>query len=410
LSVINTSSLTFKTKIIGFIAAFFLIISTILAIQLTIYHDRQIEITKAIMLYQALSDQEPNTKQFDKYLKEHDLTPISINLAKKVKHAGSSIFSNKGMRETCPSTSIEIFIFENQYYYAYRQDTMYFFRDAAPMTPIKLYIIITALIVASVLFFLHRYVENSIRPLKKLHEEIKRFGRGEKNIMTQTQGNDEIAEVTNAFHDAVDTISALERGRTLFIRNLLHELKTPIQKGKLIALMQEDCNKDKVMLERIFFEMEQHLNELVKIELFTSKKITPQINVYAAIDLYEDITEKLDLSPHDIVHNVQNQKIAVDFELFSLALKNLLDNARKYATQMPIELIWNDEGIEVINIGEKLKGEFETYVEAFTRDTTHHSLEGMGLGLYITNEILEYHYFKLAYDYREGKHFFKINL
>lgn len=407
---INTTSLIFKTRLIGLIAAVFLILSTLLAVALTVYYDKKVEVDRAIMLYQTLFEQKPDDATFRMYLQMHHLTPIPMDLAMTVMQKGVPLLRDEGLTDTFKDANIEIFIFDGKYYYAYKEDTMYYFRSEAPMRPVKLYIIFTALVAALILFFLHRYVENSIKPLTRLHREIRRFGEGEKEIKTRTEGNDEVAEVANAFHDAVNTILSLERGRTLFLRNLLHELKTPIQKGKLIVYMMEEGHKDKEMLEKIFLQMEQHLNDLVQIESFTSKKITPVIRPHAAIDLFEGVMEKIDLEPENILHNIANQQVDVDFELFSLALKNLLDNARKYATGMPIELKWGDSQIEVINRGMPLEAPFETFIQPFTRDKTHHSLEGMGLGLYIANEILEQHGFRLEYFYADDRHYFLIIL
>lgn len=399
----KTNSLIFKTRLIGFIAALFLLLATLLAITLTVYYDKKVEMDRAIMLYRTLFEEKPDEATFKMYLDMHHLTPISMDEAMEVMRKGTLLLADEGLADTFRDANIEIFIYKDQYYYAYKQDTMYYFRSEAPMTPVKTYILLVAGAVALLLVWLHRYVENSIKPLKRLHGEIRRFGRGETEITTRIDGDDEVAEVANAFDEAVQTILHLEKGRALFLRNLLHELKTPIQKGKLVVFMQPE-SPDKEMLEEVFVQMEQELNDLVRIEAFTTGKVALNLTPCAAIDLYEEAAEKLGLTPEQAVHDIRDQQVTVDFQLFSLALKNLLDNARKYATGLPVKVEWNDRRLLIVNEGPPLEGSFRDYLKPFTRDQTHHSLEGMGLGLYIANEILERHGFALEYRYREGRH------
>jgi two-component system OmpR family sensor kinase len=285
---------------------------------------------------------------------------------------------------------------------------MYYYRSDAEPTPFKLYIIIIALVLALLLVFLHRYIESSIRPLRKLKEGIEKFAIGDKTLDIDTSGKDEVALVAKSFVKAVNEIEALERGRTLFLRNIMHELKTPLTRGKLISFMMKDEISEKEKLENIFNQMEMHLKDLVNIESLNSQKLQLDKKSYAAIDLVENALDKLDIQSEQISVNINVNTVEVDFELFSLAIKNLIDNARKYATTYPIEVLWDSEKFEVSNTGQALEKPIEAYFEAYTRDQSHTALEGMGLGLYITKEILEKHGCTLHYYYENGKHHFGI--
>jgi two-component system OmpR family sensor kinase len=93
----------------------------------------------------------------------------------------------------------------------------------------------------------------------------------------------------------------------------------------------------------------------------------------------------------------------VDFELFTLVIKNLLDNALKYSTDKHVTVIISAQGLEVMNIGEKLKEPLENYFKPF-----HTSKKGLGLGLYIVKSILDIHQMHLDYLYTEGANWFRI--
>jgi two-component system OmpR family sensor kinase len=47
-------------------------------------------------------------------------------------------------------------------------------------------------------------------------------------------------------------------------------------------------------------------------------------------------------------------------------------------------------------------------LKAYQRDVEQHALEGMGLGLYIANEIVTRHGYELQYEFSNGQHHFSI--
>ncbi|ECC3063008.1 HAMP domain-containing histidine kinase, partial [Campylobacter jejuni] len=99
--------------------------------------------------------------------------------------------------------------------------------------------------------------------------------------------------------------------------------------------------------------------------------------------------------------------INVDMEIFSVILKNLIDNALKYSNNGTCELFCCKECFTIKNPGKPLAEPIEHYLEAFTREK-HNQVKGMGLGLYIVSEVCKLHNFDLIYFYDDGKHCFKI--
>ena len=117
-----------------------------------------------------------------------------------------------------------------------------------------------------VIVLLYLTMRRSLRPLKKLARQIQRFGEGDMTISTKSNKLDEIAFVANQFDAAAKKIRAMKEARTLFMRNIMHELKTPITKGKLsVALMEENDVSD--VLRRAFSRMEHLIAEMAKVEL-----------------------------------------------------------------------------------------------------------------------------------------------
>lgn len=407
---IKSYSIISATRIVGLTAAVLLVIATILAINVAIYNDKNNEVHRAVMLYDILFMEHPTPEDFSKYLHKHQLTPVTGVDIKNVREFGVPLIEDELLRRTLQSGKIEIFAYKDHYYYAYKMHDMYYYRSDVPMTPFKLYIGATAIFILLLLIVLYRYMTMGVKPLKRLHQQIKKFSMGEKDIDTRVDGDDEVALVANAFHDSVQKVNALEKSRSLFMRNVMHELKTPITKGKLMTVLLDVDTQEKAELNELFEQMQTHLNDLAQVESLTAKSLQLQPKEYALIDIVEQGYDMLGINEDQCKNYLQHEKVFVDFNLFAYALKNLIDNGIKYAEVLPIIIKFEDSCIKVINKGEPLKEDFNAYLKAFARDRTYHSIEGMGLGLYIANEIIEKHGYALQYEYINGSHHFNICL
>ncbi|WP_345969153.1 ArsS family sensor histidine kinase [Sulfurimonas sp. HSL1-6] len=405
---INPRSIIFAARLVGAITALLLIAATLMALYLSIQLDKRNEIQRAVMLYDLLFMTKPTPEAFARYLKEHQLTPVGGEVMKRIREEGKPFIEDPLLRRTFQSGNIEIFVYDMHCYYAYKMHDMYYYRSDKEMTPYMLYILIAATLVLVTVILLYRYMSGSIEPLQNLHRQILRFADGEKGIDTKVEGSDEVAQVANAFHDSVQKIEALQRSRSLFLRNVMHELKTPISKGKLLAHLLEINPKDKAILEELFEQMQGHLNDLARVESLTARHLQLDIRFYACIDVLDQAIDLLDVPRSELEITVGNEKIMVDFDLFAYALKNLIDNAVKYASHRPVSIAFAENCLRIANAGEPFKEEYTHYLKAYQRDLSQHSLEGMGLGLYIVNEIVTRHGYALRYAYEEGQHVFKI--
>ena len=253
------------------------------------------------------------------------------------------------------------------------------------------------------------FLRKKLEPLLVLKENMILLSQGNFSISTKTAGKDEISQVANEFDNAIKQLRQLRESRNLFLRNIMHELKTPITKGRLISDMCEDDEKKEILI-RVFQRLEYLLSEFAKIEELTSGKINLQKENYYAYDLVEQAFDILLLDSERIdVFDNYDLFLDVDFELFSIALKNLIDNAISYNTNGNPEIFIEKDFIKIVNKGEKLKKDIEDYYKPFNHDYEDSS-SGLGLGLYISNNIIKIHGFKLEYEYLNGYHYFMIKI
>ncbi len=272
-----------------------------------------------------------------------------------------------------------------------------------PQFPLKRALIFSTVFILIVLLYL--WIMKSFNPLSKLKSQIQTFSQGNLDIECKSDKKDEIAEVANEFDHAVTMIRELLHARQLFLRAIMHELKTPIAKGRLVSEMLED-EKNKARMHSIFERLNLLIDEFAKIEKITSKNFDLTIKPYKMSDLLEASEDILMIEnpKHHITTEVKKDyTLDVDFELFTLVLKNLLDNGIKYSTDKHITVVIEEKSFKVINKGEALPEPLENYYKPF-----HASKKGLGLGLYIVKSILDIHQMELHYTHKDGQNIFTV--
>lgn len=279
-------------------------------------------------------------------------------------------------------------------------------QDKSAIVPIVLLTVLLNLVFITFYIFLIK----KLIPLISLKKDIILFSKGNLNIDTSTKGKDEISEVANEFNNAITTIRNLTESRNLFLRNIMHEFKTPITRGFIIADMLEDTKYHK-NLKKAFERLDYLLNELARLEMLTSNNLHLKKENFRIIDILDNSLDilLLDSSAVDIeINTTQTKLISVDFEFFTVAVKNLIDNAIKYGDGKPIILV-EENSITIKNKGEELEKPLDEYFKAFNRNYESSS-KGLGLGLYIVHSVLKAHGFKLTYEYKDGYNSFIVKL
>lgn len=306
----------------------------------------------------------------------------------------------------------EIFEAENGDYIMHIRyiDEDLYLRDTSLQEAQKERWMLNALVIAdmAVLAVIFMIILRMLSPLNSIAASMRRFATGEYRSRSDIQSHDEIGEVAHTYNEMAQKIENLILSRQELLRDVGHELRTPISRG-LFALEQIEDPKAHNTLKQAFKELDQLTRELLEIEKLQATD-TMEFVSFSAETLVLEALSKLFLADESAINiDIQtNFTLVGDLQYLSLALKNLLDNALKHTDQFPIFLEVTANRISVLNHGKSLEKEFAHYIAPFTRQESSRTTQGFGLGLNIVSKIIAKHGFTLTYEYENGFHRFSI--
>ncbi len=239
-----------------------------------------------------------------------------------------------------------------------------------------------------------------IRPLRTLTKKVMRYAAGDREVSFHMRGQNEIAILANELEKARKNINALIESRTLFLRNVMHELKTPIAKGRISTEMLAEP-KQKERFKNIFLRLEQLINEFAMIEEASSGFGHKKAGNYRVVDLIDEAIDQSMLEPEKVTVEIDSsEKMVCDFSMMATVFKNMIDNGVKYSPDHHVRVRMEGKEIVFENRGEKLRHPLRFYVEPFTKEQP--ARNSFGLGLYLVDAILQAHGLQLAYEHVGG--------
>jgi two-component system OmpR family sensor kinase len=402
-----------NVSVITFINILFALVLSLLVTALFFFisWDKERQKRDEISRYQLISNAllstaqlNPTKDEIEKFYKNSKVKPVAINANRLlILSRGKVIFEGESVYGR-----MQIFaIGDNHYIYLQRYGYNLMLKDIKSNNiRIKVTILI-AILVAFLFIFLYIAITRKISPLKKLNKQILKFAKGDMNIKITYKSNDEIGQIAQSFDNAIYHIKTLLESKNLFMRNMMHELKTPITKGRIAVEMIEDGNNKKTLI-KAFERMNELIKELAYIERITTRSFKPQLKEVNINDIIENSLKLLLCNRDRIFVETENETIITDAKLLSLALKNLIDNAIKYSEDFSTTIITDSKSIKVLSKGRSLEHPLEYYLEPFTQEEKRQ--RGFGLGLYIVNNIVKRLDYRLNYRYKNGHNIFEIIL
>jgi len=260
-----------------------------------------------------------------------------------------------------------------------------------------LYAYTTIMFVLTVSFLL---ILQRLRPLTRLRRKIAKFGDGAMDVSFATDGKDEIALIANELENTRVKISTILESRTLFLRNVMHELKTPIAKGT-IATQMLGSQKQIDRFTSIFGRLESLVGEFALIEEVTSINDKSEFTECRLVDIIDGAIDMAMVDNKSVTVDIDTStKMFVNYRLYTTAVKNMIDNGIKYSTDKHITIVMIHGELSFESKGPCIKHPLKYYIEPFTKDNP--SKNSFGLGLYLVDSILKAHDKVLAHEYENG--------
>ncbi len=237
------------------------------------------------------------------------------------------------------------------------------------------------------------FMKGQIRPLKRLAIIAETFGRGLDAPELKGSGSLEIRQTTNAFNQMRTRIKRFLKQRTDMLAGVSHDLRTPLTRMKLqLSLMKDDDAKKE--LEDDIQEMTAMLNSYVS---FVRGETPETIENIQLNNLINNICQNLDREKYEITETY-SRKIDTSGRPLQIkrAIQNILDNARRYASKIQIDVSANNDEcfISISDNGPGIpeKNYEDVFKPFFTLDPSRNKMKGeSGLGMTISRDIIRSH-------------------
>jgi signal transduction histidine kinase len=242
-------------------------------------------------------------------------------------------------------------------------------------------------------------VRRLTRRLEALKQGVERFGAGALNQRVDDGGRDEVAAVASSFNRAAERIELLVQSHRSLLANASHELRSPLARLKMAVTMLDAAAPDaRVKLQAEIETNIRELDALVEEVLLASRLDAREAPLARdTVDLVALAAEEAARVQADLDASVGHLPISGDERLLRRALRNPLENARRYGGdgEVTVQLAALGDRVE-IRVCDRGPGVAETMreriFEPFFRLPGHAEREGgVGLGLSLVRQIAERH-------------------
>ena len=235
--------------------------------------------------------------------------------------------------------------------------------------------------------------------LEALQRSVQKFGEGDLSVRVPEQGLDEVADLSRQFNAAAARIETLVQSHKSLLANASHELRSPLTRIRMgMELMggQQPLPAFRAEILRNIAELDQLVDEILLASRLDSRET--DVGTVERVDLIGLAAEECarvgaDLDVAASPDSLEVQGVA---KLLRRALRNLLENARRYSTGEITVVVHRRQGRAEVHVCDQGPGvpveQRERIFEPFYRlPGASERAGGVGLGLALVRSIAGRH-------------------
>ncbi len=175
-------------------------------------------------------------------------------------------------------------------------------------------------------------VRRLLKRLQVLQRSMQRFGEGDLSIRVPVQGDDEVADLSRQFNAAASRIEALVQSHKSLLANASHELRSPLTRIRMGLELMDTAQPAPAFRAEILHNIAE-LDQLVDEILLASRldALEADIGTVELVDLVGLAAEECARVGADLDAGTDTLEVVGVAKLLRRALRNLLENARRYS-------------------------------------------------------------------------------
>lgn len=279
----------------------------------------------------------------------------------------------------------------------------------------------TGLVIVLLVLFLavalgaYPVVRRLTRRLEALKQGVQAFGEGALGHRVEVAGHDEVAAVAASFNTAAERIEGLVQSHRSLLANASHELRSPLARMRMAVSMLDDAPPaERERLRREIDANVAELDALVEEVLLASRLDATAVEPPSSepVDLVNVVVEeaaRVDAAIEGLegLEPKLHGRLRGDERLLRRALRNLLENARRYGGgDVLLQVVMRASQVElaVCDRGPGVPPALrERIFEPFYRLPGHaERAGGVGLGLSLVRQIVTRHRGRVTCSERPG--------
>ena len=242
-------------------------------------------------------------------------------------------------------------------------------------------------------------IRRLLQRLETLQRSVQRFGEGDLSVRVSEQGQDEVADLARQFNAAAARIEALVKTHKSLLANASHELRSPLTRIRMGLELMGGNQPSPAFREEILrniAELDQLVDEILLASRLDAREAdVGTVELVDLIGLAAEECARVD-AELDVTAVPEGLEVRGVAKLLRRALRNLLENARRYSQGDITVVLQRHDGQAQLSVLDRGPGVppalRERIFEPFYRlPGASERAGGVGLGLALVRSIAQRH-------------------